>query len=159
MKRGYVYILSNPSMPGLVKIGRSVGGGECRARGLYVTGVPERFDLEFELLADDANELETLVHERLQDSRVNDDREFFMCSVDEAIHALLDVFASERDLRVCYVDEYSAVEAATHLAFRIDAHPFSMCNAFNFMTDEEAKELENRNEAWLKKRVAHGKGA
>lgn len=158
MKRGYVYILSNTSMPGLLKIGRSTGGGEHRAKGLYVTGVPERFHLEFELLADDANELETLVHERLQDHRVNDDREFFKCSVDEAIHALLDVFASERDLRVCYVDEYSAVEAAAHLAFKINTHPFRMCNAFHFMTDEEAKELENRNEAWLKQRAAHGKG-
>lgn len=160
MKRGYVYILSNPSMPGLVKIGRSIGGGDGRAKGLFVTGVPQPFHLEFELLADDATELERLVHERLQSFRVSGDREFFKCPTHEAIHALLDVFASDHDLRVCHVDEYSAVAAATYMAYRIDTHPISMCDAFHFITDEEAKELDNRNEAWLKnQRATHGKGA
>lgn len=158
MKRGYVYILSNPSMPGLVKIGRSIGGGDGRAKGLFVTGVPQPFHLEFELLADDATELERLVHERLQGFRVSGDREFFKCPTHEAIHALLDVFASYHDLRVCYVDEYSSVEAATYIAHRIDTHPFSMCNAINFMTDQEAKDLNKRNDAWVRQRVANGKG-
>jgi len=49
MKQGYVYILTNPSMPGLVKIGRSKNGGRKRASDLYQTGVPTPFRKRSEL--------------------------------------------------------------------------------------------------------------
>lgn len=53
--KGYVYILSNPSMPGILKIGRSINGGKGRADALYKndTGVASPFALEFEMIFDD----------------------------------------------------------------------------------------------------------
>jgi hypothetical protein len=44
---GFVYVLSNPAMPGLLKVGSTVGPVEKRAAGLSrMTGVPEPFKIE-----------------------------------------------------------------------------------------------------------------
>lgn len=43
---GYLYIASNPSMPGVVKAGRTQSSVEGRLRSLYTTGVPSPFVAE-----------------------------------------------------------------------------------------------------------------
>lgn len=90
-KKGYVYILTNPSMPGLVKIGHSKHGGEARARHLRTTGVPAPFVLRFEILATNAPALEADVHAAISEYRVDPNREYFAMSPLEAIEAVLDV--------------------------------------------------------------------
>ena len=47
MTEGWVYCLSNPSMPGLLKIGMTLQTPEKRAKGLFSTGVAEAFVIEF----------------------------------------------------------------------------------------------------------------
>tara|TARA_B100000780_G_scaffold162481_1_gene113595 strand:+ start:237 stop:377 length:141 start_codon:yes stop_codon:yes gene_type:complete len=44
MDMSTVYVLTNDSMPGLVKIGRTSGSIEKRMRDLYKTGVPIPFN-------------------------------------------------------------------------------------------------------------------
>lgn len=92
MSVGYVYVLSNESMPGIVKIGRSKRSGSNRATELYKnnTGVATPFKLEFELLCEDMNEAEAIMHERLQNHRVNGNREFFRIELHEAVFALIE---------------------------------------------------------------------
>ncbi len=82
--RGVVYILTNPSMPGLVKIGRSNRSAEARANEIYQTGVPTPFEVfrEFQFL--DCVEGEKIVHEHLVERRVRLDREFFEATPEEA---------------------------------------------------------------------------
>lgn len=77
MSEGYVYILSNPSMPGLVKIGRTTRSVEGRANELYQTGVPEPFKVEHEVIAPNCADLETGMHEVFAADRVSPGREFF----------------------------------------------------------------------------------
>ena len=86
MKAGYVYVLSNPSMPFLVKIGYSKHGGQSRATTFYRndTAVATPFNVEFEVLCDDARKIERLVHVELESYRVNPSREFFECGVSMA---------------------------------------------------------------------------
>jgi len=90
-RKGYVYVLSNPSMPGIVKIGRSMHGGTGRAEAFYRndTGLPTPFDLEFEVLVDDCHALERDVHVELADWRANPQREFFRLDADSARHFIL----------------------------------------------------------------------
>lgn len=88
---GYVYVLSNPSMPGVVKIGFSNAGGKARSKQLYTTSVPNAFKLEFEVLVDRPERLERSVHNELKASRVTDNREFFKLSVAEAIATILGI--------------------------------------------------------------------
>jgi hypothetical protein len=92
---GYVYVLSNESMPGVVKVGRSIHGGIHRSQALYGTGVPSPYVLEFEIFTKDHEWLESQAHMSLRFSRVNPDREFFRCSPDDAIEEILAIY-SER---------------------------------------------------------------
>jgi len=101
---GYVYILSNKSMPGLVKIGKSRRGGRHRAEEIYQTGVPTPFHLEYEVYTHDCGALEQTCHDYLQNIRVNDSREFFNLEVSEAIIKLTDIFLEEYDHEVVCSD-------------------------------------------------------
>jgi predicted Zn-ribbon and HTH transcriptional regulator len=74
---GYIYVLTNPAMPGLVKIGRT-NDVNRRVRELSVaSGVPNAFVVESIQLTAAAAEVELLIHEALDAHRHNENREFF----------------------------------------------------------------------------------
>ncbi len=87
--KGWVYILSNESSPGLVKIGFTRRDSEARAKELSSdTGVPTPFIVEYELLTETPLACERMIHQEMILQRVNENREFFRCSVNEAIQAV-----------------------------------------------------------------------
>jgi len=105
---GYVYVLSNPAMPGIVKIGRSKHGGVNRAKQLYSSGksgIPMQFKLEFEIYCDDCYALEHHVHEEISHLRINQDREFFKIDADDAIDVVIKVFGYWREFEYLPVDQ------------------------------------------------------
>jgi len=60
---GIVYVLSNPSMPGLVKIGKTSRGSVLmRLSELYSTGVPVPFECEFAGRVEDEHKVEKAFH-------------------------------------------------------------------------------------------------
>lgn len=83
MSKGYVYILKNPSMPGLLKIGKTTRSVQQRASELRQTGVPTAFKVVDECYSPNCHELERWLHEWLAKWRVSPDREFF--AVDEEL--------------------------------------------------------------------------
>ncbi|HEX5337321.1 MAG TPA: GIY-YIG nuclease family protein [Gallionella sp.] len=89
MNPGYVYVLINPSMPGLVKIGCTQRDSRARARKLYTTSVPTPFDVAFEVFSDDHEALEDQMHAQLSAFRPNGDREFFRYPLKDAINLLI----------------------------------------------------------------------
>lgn len=89
MVPGYVYILINPSMPGLIKVGRTLRDSSMRARELSSTGVPTPFQVAFEVFADQHEALEAEMHLELTDFRINPAREFFRYPLDKAIALLI----------------------------------------------------------------------
>lgn len=93
-RAGYIYMLINPAMDGLVKIGRTERDPKTRARELgSVTGVPTPFILVFDIRVADAVEAEKLVHIELDHlaTRVAANREFFRVEPSRAISIMLDV--------------------------------------------------------------------
>ena len=91
----YVYVLTNPAMPGLVKIGRTdAADPEERAKQLYTTGVPVPFVVEFAGHVDDPQKVEQALQTAFEPHRVNPKREFFRIEPAQAI-AILDLFDSE----------------------------------------------------------------
>jgi hypothetical protein len=84
-QQGHVYILNNQAMPGLVKIGHTARTPEIRAAELSAaTGVPGRFVVAWSHPVRDHEALEALAHGRLARYRVNNNREFFSCTVAQA---------------------------------------------------------------------------
>ncbi|MEW8146619.1 MAG: GIY-YIG nuclease family protein [Candidatus Thiodiazotropha endolucinida] len=104
MNSGYVYILINESMPGLIKIGKTKRDSRSRARELFKTGVPAPFQVAFEVFCDDHEEVEKEVHDELEDFRVNSSREFFKYPIDKAIRLL------QKHSKISDEDRYSAIE-------------------------------------------------
>ncbi len=84
-----VYVLSNPSMPGLVKIGFTADEDANRRIGqLYTTGVPVPFKLEFACRVPNAKEVENALHLAFGPNRINQNREFFKIEPEQAIAIL-----------------------------------------------------------------------
>lgn len=84
--RGYIYILSNPLMPGVVKIGLTERDVEARLQELSSpTGVGAPFQEEARFEVCDPASAESRVHAVLGPFRTNPNREFFRISVQEAI--------------------------------------------------------------------------
>ena len=76
-KREIVYIFSNPSMPGLLKIGRTNRSVEERLKELSNTSLPTEFVVEHKIETSDSKYLEKMIHKNFEKHRVNDNREFF----------------------------------------------------------------------------------
>lgn len=83
---GTVYVLGNDSMPGTLKIGRTSGSAEDRARSLSTTGVPRPFVvLWVSGLIERHSTAERQIHEELASTRVSATREFFEVGLPEAV--------------------------------------------------------------------------
>ena len=86
---GFIYVMSNPAMPNLVKVGKSDRDPETfRKKELETTGVPEPFKVEYYAFVDDHNSVEKDVHSDLSKYRNKPNREFFKCSVPEGVLAI-----------------------------------------------------------------------
>lgn len=85
---GWVYVLSNSAMPGLVKVGQSSADPALRSAELFTTGVPSPFLVVYKGLYEDYARLERMVHSELADQRHSTNREFFRVDVKVAIRAI-----------------------------------------------------------------------
>jgi hypothetical protein len=85
----FVYVLSKPSNPDLVKIGYTTFEPEKRLREINsATGIIEEWDLAWFLECADGRDLEKKVHEYLDEFRIRDNREGFSISVSQAVAAI-----------------------------------------------------------------------
>ena len=84
-KKGWVYVLTNEFMPGLLKIGFSRRDPKIRAEELYKKmRMPGEFIVRYKALVKNPKEIENLVHKKLNSKRVNSRREFFKCKIIES---------------------------------------------------------------------------
>lgn len=95
MEEGIVYILTNPAMPNLVKIGMTtrleVG---IRMSELYTTGVPVPFECSFAGKVNDVKKVENAFHKAFGPYRINPNREFFEIEDSQAM-GLLEIICTE----------------------------------------------------------------
>ena len=85
---GFVYILSNRSMPGLLKIGMTANDVVQRAAELSAsTGVPEPYVVEAYTACQDPKQTEAALHALFEPKR-KPSREFFEVQLGEAVVAL-----------------------------------------------------------------------
>lgn len=106
MDYGIVYLLTNPCMPGLVKIGMTAQEDiDKRMKELYTTGVPIPFECQFacRVKNTDCAKIEKALHTAFAPQRVNANREFFRIQVEQA-KAILELFHHE-DVTESVTDE------------------------------------------------------
>jgi hypothetical protein len=92
--KGFIYILSNESMPGLLKVGLTENSIRQRIRELSSnTGVPTEFKLEraFELEVSWLFRVEKTIHRELTESGFHHQKEFFKVSLTQCTTVTEDV--------------------------------------------------------------------
>ena len=81
----WVYILSNPTQPGLLKIGYTKNLPEKRAKQISsATGVALPYKVEWAYQCFNGEMVEREVHHKLKTQRINNSKEFFQISLEEA---------------------------------------------------------------------------
>ena len=105
---GSVYVLTNPAMPNMVKIGKTTRDVELRLADLYSTGVPLPFECEYAAKVKDVDKTEKAFHTAFEPSRVNPKREFFNINPEQAI-AVLSLMAIE-DVTPSVQDEAKKID-------------------------------------------------
>ena len=107
-----VYILTNQSMPGLIKIGITERKVEERMRELYSSSaVPLPFECYFALEVKDAKLVEKKIHHGFDDYRINENREFFEIDPDKAKSILSLVEGTEVTPKTDVVDSATDQQA------------------------------------------------
>ena len=87
--QGIVYVVSNPAMPGLVKIGKTKAEDpKVRLDQLYDTNVPVPFICEIAVRVADVDQCERALHQAFAQSRVNPRREFFNLEAEDILPLL-----------------------------------------------------------------------
>jgi len=90
--KGVIYVLSNPKMEGLLKIGFTRGELNDRVRDLSnSTGVPTNFEIEAYWYSLNPKEDEAKIHQELTEYRYKSNREFFEISIEKAVEKINDI--------------------------------------------------------------------
>jgi len=84
---GIIYIISNPAIPGLVKIGKTINLEE-RMKTLFSSSVPLPFRCVYAKRVKNYSQVERKLHKGLNSCRENPNREFFRISEEEVINFL-----------------------------------------------------------------------
>ncbi len=98
--QGYVYVMINPSLPEMVKIGMTTKDPNERAKELSAaTGVPTPFILVFYKPFIDCYSTEQQIHQFLEDKgyRVKNNREFFNMPTKLAIDIVQAYYDTEQE--------------------------------------------------------------
>ena len=82
-----VYVLTNPSIPDIVKIGMTTDL-TTRMRSLYNSSVPVPFECYFACTVNDMSFVEKQLHDGFDDFRVNPKREFFRIDPERVVSIL-----------------------------------------------------------------------
>lgn len=117
--KGFVYVMSNKSMPGIIKIGMSTKMPEERAKELSSdTSTPTPFIVEYYAIFDDMIKAERMAHQRLKSHHHG--KEFFSTTVENAIYSIEELGLSfqklysrtdyENEIRERRIIEKAAIE-------------------------------------------------
>jgi len=132
-----VYVLTNPAMPGLVKIGKTTRlDVDERMEQLGRTAVPVPFDCAFDRQVKDASEVEKALHFSFGNGCLNPNRAFFRIEAERVVAVLKlfkvgDItiqFEQQLDADVGAVDKQSALNLNDTKRPRMNFHELDIPN-------------------------------
>lgn len=141
-----VYILTNESMPGIIKIGRTNRTAEIRARDLDTTALPTPHEVHYAAEVEDSQQDEHWLHNIFADRRVRDNREFFTVDPERVVVALKrievrDVTKEGRESNPLSKEEEQQVEEVKkrRSAFDFEQYGITVGEEIYFSRDENEK--------------------
>lgn len=148
-----IYILTNESMPGYVKIGRTTTNLEQRIKELSSsTSVPLPFTCFYACTVTDSLFVEHQLHDAFDNNRVNPKREFFQIAPERVVSALklaeIENITPKKDI-VEDKEDQKALDQARKIRtqFRFDMVNILPGSEITFSRDEniKAKVIDSRN--------------
>jgi T5orf172 domain len=150
----YLYVMSNPSMPGLVKIGKTATSPKQRRLELHSTGVPTPFVLELSVEVDDCHASERAAHSALAKYRVTDNREFFRISVSKALQVILPVIGKYKLHEVQSSHGIEAIERElSHIRLEAEGLVEARINELEMAIKSENQKLQQLGPRPIKKEL------
>jgi len=145
--RGWVYIITNESMPDLVKIGYSKKDPILRAKELNNTGVPHEYRVAYDALVINPRECEVIVHNKYSYRR--EAKEWFKSSVSEAVSIIQETLSEIILLEKMHVDIEITNENETHADIEITSKEEMQKNNIELCTfigcdDDANKEFKGK---------------
>ena len=106
---GFIYILSNESMPSVFKIGMTTNNVRQRIQELNTTGIPKSFNPEkiFEIPENFLRPVEQQAHRTLKQKKYHHGKEFFKCALQDCVLAVEDAI-----LELVKADSYELIGEA-----------------------------------------------
>jgi T5orf172 domain len=118
---GFVYVMSNKAMPGILKVGWTAQLAEDRAKALHDTGVPLPFEVEFRAATSHYKAAEKKAKALLKPSRVTPDREFFRTLPSKAIAAVQEALLSTASIAAWDSEQPHKVKHGDRIALTTEA--------------------------------------
>jgi TPR repeat protein len=140
--KGWVYIISNKAMPGIIKVGYSNKDPKERAAELG-TGAPHPYKVEYEALIDNPKQVEKLAHDML--AFVNAGKEWFECDLSVALRAIKKVCEN----RTVYFEHQPNTEKPTItpvVTEKTQSHTSQNLSLFPLMHNHKATPQSNEAE-------------
>ena len=142
IKQGSVYILSNPSMPNIVKIGVTQDSVENRCKMISKpTGVPTPFEVEYECTVGDCYKIEKALQAAFAPYRVSENREFFKVSTAQ-VTAILQLVQQENITEQATSDQ---PETKRNPRFKFAEMNIPAGTQITFVQDDEIKATVTEN--------------
>ncbi|MFF5213353.1 GIY-YIG nuclease family protein [Streptosporangium sp. NPDC000396] len=139
---GFVYVVSNKAIPGMVKIGFTTKFAEERAEQLSSTSVPYPFDIEFRALTSHWRAVEKEAHDLLEPWRVNPRREFFAIEAVDAIETVRDALLAKAGIDAWQGDDQYQVAHEDRIALALmEGDLFLVVTYPDFMGSAEITDL------------------
>jgi hypothetical protein len=142
--QGFVYVIANAAMPGIVKIGRTSRNPIDRAAELYGTGVPLPFRIEFVLYSENSMAMEERAHKRFARHRLNAGREFFEVSTADVIEWMVNSAIGEHDLTCIYCEKELRQESIDYACNETGCHPFEATDLLRYVDADEIRMAYDR---------------
>ena len=158
-----IYILSNPTMPGIIKIGHTSNLKKRVKRLSSHSGVPVPFEVYYACTITDSRKVEKGIHDGFGDHRINPKREFFKVNPERVLAILKLVEIDDKTPREDIVEGQEDRQALTKERSRKSNFKFSTVDirpgvTLSFVRDEEiqVKVIDDKNVSFGNDRLMIG---
>jgi hypothetical protein len=145
---GFLYVLSNPSLPKYLKIGYTNRTLEQRLSELNNTSIPLPFQIELYCIVDDAESVERTVHAELVKKNYVKEKEFFLISPKMAVKEIKNMIASN----LFFANDLGGISSSLYLT-ETDKSQLNEALLLSKKTKILEKKKKDEHQAWIEKKT------